>query len=43
MDKMIRTLIVDDELYSRDELKHLLQSFPSIQLSEKLNQVKLRS
>ncbi|WP_102261522.1 LytR/AlgR family response regulator transcription factor [Mesobacillus jeotgali] len=32
MDKMIRTLIVDDELYSRDELKHLLQSFPSIQV-----------
>ncbi|MEW8969110.1 MAG: LytTR family DNA-binding domain-containing protein [Mesobacillus sp.] len=32
MDRMIRTLIVDDELYSRDELKHLLQSFPSIQV-----------
>lgn len=32
MDKMIRTLIVDDELYSRDELKHLLQSSPSIQV-----------
>lgn len=32
MDKMIRTLIVDDELYSRDELKHLLQSYPSIQV-----------
>ena len=32
MDKMIRTLIVDDELYSRDELKHLLQSFPSVQV-----------
>ena len=32
MDKMIRTLIVDDELYSRDELKHLLQSFHSIQV-----------
>lgn len=32
MDKMIRTLIVDDELYSRDELKYLLQSFPSIQV-----------
>ena len=32
MDKMIRTLIVDDELYSRDELKHLLHSFPSIQV-----------
>lgn len=28
----IRTLIVDDELYSRDELKHLLQAFPSIQI-----------
>jgi two-component system, LytTR family, response regulator LytT len=32
MEKMIRTLIVDDELYSRDELKHLLQSYPSIQV-----------
>jgi two-component system, LytTR family, response regulator LytT len=32
MEKMIRTLIVDDELYSRDELRHLLQSFASIQV-----------
>ncbi|MCC2252235.1 MAG: LytR/AlgR family response regulator transcription factor [Bacillota bacterium] len=32
MDQLIQTLIVDDELYSRDELKHLLSSFPSIQL-----------
>lgn len=32
MDKIIRTLIVDDELYSRDELKHLLKSFPTIQV-----------
>lgn len=30
MEKLIRTLIVDDELYSRDELKHLLMAFPSI-------------
>lgn len=30
---MIRTLIVDDELYSRDELKHLLQSFPAIEVA----------
>jgi two-component system, LytTR family, response regulator LytT len=28
----IRTLIVDDELYTRDELRHLLQDFPSIQV-----------
>ncbi|MBO0958485.1 response regulator transcription factor [Neobacillus sp. MM2021_6] len=28
----IKTLIVDDELYSRDELKHLLSAFPSIQI-----------
>jgi two-component system, LytTR family, response regulator LytT len=32
MDITIKTLIVDDERYSRDELKHLLQSFPSIQI-----------
>lgn len=32
MDHIIRTLIVDDELYSRDELKHLLSSFPAIQV-----------
>ena len=32
MDTQIRTLIVDDERYSRDELKHLLQDFPSIQI-----------
>ncbi|TWI59660.1 LytR/AlgR family response regulator transcription factor [Halalkalibacter nanhaiisediminis] len=30
METPIKTLIVDDELYSRDELKHLLTSFPSI-------------
>jgi two-component system, LytTR family, response regulator LytT len=30
MENMIRTLIADDEMYSRDELKHLLGSFPSI-------------
>ncbi|HAQ07951.1 MAG TPA: DNA-binding response regulator [Bacillus bacterium] len=32
MDYTIRTLIVDDELYSRDELKHLLSSFDAIQV-----------
>jgi two-component system, LytTR family, response regulator LytT len=32
MENRIRTLIVDDELYSRDELKHLLQAFPFIQI-----------
>ena len=30
MKSSIKALIVDDELYSRDELKHLLQEFPSI-------------
>jgi two-component system response regulator LytT len=28
----IRTLIVDDELYTRDELRHLLQTYSSIQV-----------
>ncbi|KKK36769.1 regulator [Mesobacillus campisalis] len=28
----IRTLIVDDELYTRDELRHLLRAYPSIQV-----------
>lgn len=32
MEQSIRTLIVDDELYSRDELRHLLEEFPSIQI-----------
>lgn len=32
MDPTIRTLIADDELYSRDELKHLLSSYPAIQV-----------
>ncbi|WP_423800222.1 LytR/AlgR family response regulator transcription factor [Neobacillus sp. SAB-20_R2A] len=32
MEQLIRTLIVDDELYSRDELKHLLGNFPAIQI-----------
>jgi two-component system, LytTR family, response regulator LytT len=32
MEQMIKTLIADDELYSRDELKHLLSAFPSIQI-----------
>lgn len=32
MKSNIKTLIVDDELYSRDELKHLLQEFPSINI-----------
>ncbi|WP_453993943.1 LytR/AlgR family response regulator transcription factor [Bacillus nitroreducens] len=31
METKIKTLIVDDELYSRDELSHLLESYPSIQ------------
>jgi two-component system, LytTR family, response regulator LytT len=30
MDQTIRTLIADDELYSRDELKHLLSFYPAI-------------
>ncbi len=32
MESSIKTIIVDDELYNRDELKFLLQSFPSIQI-----------
>lgn len=32
MEKMIKVLIADDELYNRDELKHLLAAFPSIQV-----------
>lgn len=32
MDLSIKTVIADDELYSRDELKHLLQAFPSIHI-----------
>ncbi|NSL52843.1 LytR/AlgR family response regulator transcription factor [Calidifontibacillus erzurumensis] len=32
MESYIKTLIVDDELYSRDELKFLLQSYPNIQI-----------
>jgi two-component system, LytTR family, response regulator LytT len=32
MEQTIRTLIVDDEPYSRDELRHLLGSFPSIKI-----------
>ncbi|QED46700.1 LytR/AlgR family response regulator transcription factor [Cytobacillus dafuensis] len=32
MEQIIKALIVDDERYSRDELKHLLKSFPSIQI-----------
>lgn len=32
MDKTIRALIADDERYSRDELKHLLEKFPAIQV-----------
>lgn len=32
MDSSIKTIIVDDELYNRDELKFLLQSYPSIQI-----------
>lgn len=32
MEPSLKTLIVDDELYSRDELKHLLKAFPSIQI-----------
>lgn len=32
MEQKIRILIADDELYSRDELKHLLSSFPAIEV-----------
>lgn len=32
MEQSIRVLIVDDEPYSREELKHLLGAFPSIQI-----------
>lgn len=32
MEQTIRVLIADDELYSRDELKHLLSSYSSIQV-----------
>ena len=32
MDTFIRTLIVDDEPYSRDELKHLLSAYPAIKI-----------
>ncbi|WP_175640405.1 LytR/AlgR family response regulator transcription factor [Metabacillus schmidteae] len=32
MKSSIKTLIVDDELYSRDELKHLLQEYPAINI-----------
>ncbi|HHW38343.1 MAG TPA: response regulator transcription factor [Bacillales bacterium] len=32
MDLSIKTVIVDDELYNRDELKFLLESHPSIQI-----------
>lgn len=32
METTIKTLIVDDERYSRDELKHLLQDYPFMQI-----------
>ncbi len=32
MDSKIKTLIVDDELYSRDELSHLLETYPAVQI-----------
>ncbi|RIW28250.1 DNA-binding response regulator [Bacillus salacetis] len=32
MEKAIKVLVVDDERYSRDELKHLLGEYPSIQV-----------
>jgi two-component system, LytTR family, response regulator LytT len=32
METSIRTLIVDDEPYSRDELKHILGNFPAIKI-----------
>ena len=32
MEHSIKTLVVDDELYNRDELKHLLGDFPCIQI-----------
>lgn len=33
MEQVIKTLIVDDERYSRDELKHLLERYPSIYIA----------
>lgn len=32
MNQTIKTLVVDDEKYSREELKYLLKSYPSIQI-----------
>ncbi|WP_449537533.1 LytR/AlgR family response regulator transcription factor [Ferdinandcohnia sp. Marseille-Q9671] len=32
MEQKIKALIVDDELYSRDELTHLIETYPSIQV-----------
>ncbi|MDX1807498.1 MAG: DNA-binding response regulator, partial [Paenisporosarcina sp.] len=32
MDNLIRVLVVDDEHYSRDELKHLLGEFAFVQI-----------
>lgn len=32
MEKLIRVLVVDDEHYSRDELKHLLGAYASVQI-----------
>lgn len=33
MEQVIKTLIVDDERYSRDELRHLLERYPSIYIA----------
>ncbi len=32
MDRLIRILIVDDERYARDELRHLLSEYPSVDI-----------
>jgi len=32
LEQFIKVMVVDDELYSREELKHLLQAFPTIQV-----------
>lgn len=37
MDPIIRTIVVDDELYSRDELKHLLKEYAHIQVIGEAN------
>ncbi|MEI3599636.1 MULTISPECIES: LytR/AlgR family response regulator transcription factor [unclassified Oceanobacillus] len=32
MDRVIRTIVVDDELYNREDLKHLLGSYPQVEV-----------